>query len=550
MARIQQRELLKQTTSTKDLFEPLVTMGGNEGKNPTSSTSTRDDLPFTPRTFGLTRNVLDDSFARGSSGFTDDLDSFEDTIDEFHTTNDIVISTPTNKPKLNEYHASPSYSLRNNAHNAGRSHTAGSARTEGLQVNPKRPFGGSSTISFTNTAPYNGATALAIGQNLPRTPKDKHPFMPKKGKVSKAKMEPFSPTSTAISTMSDKEFYSGLSDMQMGFYMSTYSAADPANMPKPMVLKKDQFPDELPPRRSIPLRVSAATHARYRARKEDQRLEEERRLAVPHLVQRAPPECNWWTLNEAFFRRITCGGRCLLLTAQFGLLSLVACISVIATARRVGVDSPYRMISVPIIWWLSLTLITLGVVIAASLTMYVRGNARRIRLGFRQPLGIQRSNHGMNRRLGDLESGISGQNTFELVPGARLPHRANLVGGLNTYGPPAHHLGNENIYTEGFQHRLGDLPEENDAFQSLESPVTPLTPLPQAVLSPIVPRYAPGFYENPTSTPTKTSTRSHDSIMEAAAHRNKALRTLLGEEEPEVSFQLFSIIFTYSCSIL
>lgn len=43
-----------------------------------STTSTRGDLAFTPREFSLTHNVLDDSLAPGSSGFTDDLGSFQE----------------------------------------------------------------------------------------------------------------------------------------------------------------------------------------------------------------------------------------------------------------------------------------------------------------------------------------------------------------------------------------------------------------------------------------------------------------------------------------
>ncbi|RAL63256.1 hypothetical protein DID88_004333 [Monilinia fructigena] len=211
--------------------------------------------------------------------------------------------------------------------------------------------------------------------------------------------------------------------------------------------------------------------------------------------------------------------------------------------------------------------------------------------GFRNRVGPNEIIDGSLRHGGDLESGFNVQ-SFEMVSGSHLtrygrfgttngsptprqealssfdtpktvqnvhgelPHQ--IVGRLErvpiaSYGFNAAPIRGtrEESYSGGRVQSSGET--DHTEFMA-KSPVTPLTPLPQAVLSPTAPRYVndfsinhyrtpsrpcasigiptpyiPDLPEDPEAVPTRASTRSRDSLVAAGPHRDQALKSLLGE---------------------
>ncbi|ESZ97496.1 hypothetical protein SBOR_2185 [Sclerotinia borealis F-4128] len=621
-----QKELSQGNASANgELFQHLIAPFDRIGQNSSSASSpdekespvtpsSQDPSMFSPRLHGFTRNQLLDSHSRGLSGSTNDFDSFgmESTYDDgFHTANEIQNSqqnrggTPPNASATHNdyYYQSPSYSMRGDTRmpspaSAQQSSTAQQPPPHGIHQTPvliaKGPgrneavqnFGGSSTLSFTNTMPYSGVQALSNNADqlgaLSDTKADT--LSSKKHKKKKEKKSKFSPNPTAVSAISENKFYSGLSDMHTGLFLSTYNGQRQSVVP-PKFAKSSRFPSELPPRPAarepLPVRVTAEARAQFAARKQDQRLALERRLAEPHLVRRSLPASDRWGFDGASFKRLTLNCWVLIGITQFGFLSTAVCLGVV-----IAIKNTSKVISVPIIWWLILSVLILCVGAATFAVVFVRETKQHRRHGFRRRVGSREIIDGNLGRRGDLESGFNDPRSFEMVSGSHVPHReafsAFSSSASNTYtevlrpnkgrfeqGPVDRH-GFEQVPLRGaregpyYEPRMHN-PEVGNTGFAAATPATPLTPLPQAVLRPITPRRINDFPtyncnqrkpsvlhnanvpsldvpETPSAIPTRTSARSRESMIAAAPHRDQAMKSLLGESPaPKIPLDITDI---------
>ncbi|QSZ30265.1 hypothetical protein DSL72_004787 [Monilinia vaccinii-corymbosi] len=566
--------------------------------NSSTFTGNHQTPTFIPRSHGLTRNQLMDSHSRATSGGIDDPDSFafESTYEGYHTAEDIREiqrnrgGTPPNR-SFNYYHQSPSYSMRGDTSVSPPSPQVLVAKGPGS--NAAGTLKGSSTISFSNKFPSGAQVSNDTNEMLSSRGSTKAKnLIPIKKDKKKEKRFKFSPNSTAVSAVSDNRLYSGLNDAQLGFYMSTYNGGEPSNFHRPKVSKNRGFPKELPPRPAPrepqPVRVTAEARAQYIARKENQRLEMERRLAVPHLIRRAPPVSTVW---GASFKLLTRNAWIFVVIAAFGLLSMVACLAAIITLKNVGEKSPgYLLISVPMIWWLVISAVVLCGGVVGFVVVRVPATRQRPNIGFRHRVGPREIMDGSLGRGGGLGSGFNGQ-SFEMVSGSRLqrlpPHgttngspapRREALSSFNTpkiaqntntevqrqnlgeseRGPVESHGFNQvhvrGAGEESYFERMAHSPEAGEPNHTgfiAASPVTPLTPLSKAVLIPTAPRNGNDFLvshyrhssrsyvpfsnpasdvpEDPGAASTRISSRSRDSLIAAAPHREQALKSLLGE---------------------
>ncbi|KAB8302442.1 hypothetical protein EYC80_005852 [Monilinia laxa] len=588
------RELIQESLhSNGDMFDLSISSQNeyirsvdNSPKDRSSPefTGTHHTSAFLPQSYGLTRSQLMNNH---SANDTDSF-AFEGTYERYHTARDLQ-GTQQNRSgtpptvSANYYHESPSYSIRGDTSGA---YSTPVLVAKGPGSNAARAFGGSSTISFTNTVltgmrVVNDNTDMLSSVNCPKATNLMHE---KKEKKKKSK---FSPNSTATSAVSDNQLYSGLNDAQLGFYMSTYNGGEPSNFHRPKVAKTRGFPKELPPRPQ-PVRVTAEARAQYNARKEDQRLARERRLAVPHLIRRSSPVSNGWGKSLELLTR---NAWILVVVASFGLLSMVICSAVIITIKSVGEKSSEHSISVPIIWWLATSALIFCGGIVSFVVLRVRSTPRRSEIGFRNRVGPNEIIDGTLRHGGELESGFNGQ-SFEMVSGSHLPRYGRFGTTNGSPAPRQEALSSfdtpktvQDVHQEVPHRNFGRLErvpiasydfkaapirgtgEESyfgGRFQSsgesdhtgfmANRPGTPLTPLPQAVLSPTTPRYInnfsvshyrtpsrpcapisiptpgiPDIPEDPEAVSMRVSTRSRDSLVAAGPHRDQALKSLLGE---------------------
>ncbi|KAJ8069923.1 hypothetical protein OCU04_000332 [Sclerotinia nivalis] len=617
---------VNQSSSNGDLFEYLIAPKDKGGQLNTSANSPMEkDSPiftdnqgtsvFSPHPYDITRNQLHGSHSRGLSGSTNDMDSFEmeSTYDDgFHTANEIQSmqhrreGTPPNSSiAYNEYHQSPSYSMRHDTLITGpasvqqpsanqqvqscSTHQAPVLIAKGPGDNATPRFRGSSTLSFTNTVPYNVMTVPESNVDQLGVLTGEKDSKSKKSKEKKTKKSKFSPNSTAVSAISENQLYSGLSDMHTGLFLSTYNG-NRASTPRPKDAKSTAFPTELPQRPaarpSLPIRVTAEARAQFAARKQDERLALERRLAEPHLVRRTVSSNNNWGIS--FFQGLTSNCWVAFAVTQFGLLSTAVSVGVVVTIRSTSNQSSTSNISVVVIWWLVLSVILLCVGGTTFGIMIFRGSAYHPRAGFRRRAGSREIVDGSIGR-GDLESGHHGQRSFEMVPGANIIRQEalstfdNPQRVQNSYTevlrpnmeifqrvPNAHH-GFEQVPTYGtgegphYEPPRLNSPEIENYGYMVANPATPLTPLPQAVLKPVTPRnindfsvhhYTPSKLSEPHSAnasmpdeaygtmgiPSWTSVRSRDSLVAAAPHRDLAMKSLLGETTaPETSLGITDI---------
>ncbi|CAD6441614.1 34ac2bf0-a7ce-4583-a1e6-b81fc05d7a11 [Sclerotinia trifoliorum] len=604
---------VNQSSSNGDLFEYLIAPKDKGGQLNTSASSpmgkgspiftdNQGTSAFPQHTYDITRNKLHDSHSRGPSGSTNDIDSFEmeSTYDDgFYTANEIQSmqhrregTPPSSTVRYNEYHQSPSYSIRHDSRIVGsasvqqsssdrqvqpyKSHQAPVLVAKGPGDNVTSRFRGSSTLSFTNTVPYNTMNSPESNVDQVGVLTGDKDSSPKKSKEKKAKKSKFSPNSTAVSAISENQLYSGLSDMHTGLFLSTYNG-NRASLPRPKDANSTGFPTELPPRPAprppLPIRVTAEARAQFAARKQDERLALERRLAEPHLVRRTVSANNNWVVS--FFQGLTSNCWAAFAVTQFGFLSTGVSVGVVVTLRSTASQSSTSNISVVVIWWLVLSVILLCVGGTTFGFMICRESAYHPRGGFRQHAGSREIVDGSIGR-GDLESGHHGQRSFEMVPGANTMRRE----ALSTFDAPQrvqnlhpevlrpnveisqrvrnYHHGFEQVPTYGTGEgryyepfRLNSPEVENYGYM-LANPATPLTPLPQAVLKPVTSRnindfpvhhYTPSKLSgshsaNPSlpdeaygtmGVPSWTSIRSRDSLVAAAPHRDLAMKSLLGE---------------------
>ncbi|TGO27440.1 hypothetical protein BPAE_0042g00530 [Botrytis paeoniae] len=571
-----------QSLSNADLSEYLIPSKDKDGqgsleenyqmvKSLPSLTRSQDTAAFAPRLYGITRNQLPDSHSRGLSAYTNDMDSFgmESTYDDgLHTAKENRSSA-----------IQRSYDHDQNP----------TLIAKGSGDNTAPVFEASSTPSFKNTILYGGK---AIPENLDQlgaltSPKD---TSSKKGKDKKSKRSKFSPNSTAVSAVSEDELYSGLSDMHMGLFLFTYNGKRATPSP-PKVAKSTSFPTELPPRPTprppLPIRVTAEARAQFAARKQDERLALERRLAEPHLVRRSLPHNNKG--STGFFSNLKSSCWVAVGVAQFGILSTAVCVGVIIAIKNTNDKSGPFNISVPVIWWLVLSVLLLCVGASTFVVMLIRGVAHNPQVSVRRPNGSRDIADSNLRSRGDLESGIPGPQSFEMVPIAHTPRQ----GAFPSFATPRTV---QNSYTEVMRpdaDTFRQLPNTNHGFEQVplygarggpdyRSPRminghvenynytpavadSPLTPLPQAILSPGFSRQADYFSaihhtpskpsgSRPVNVPTpdapftptgmsaRTSVRSRDSLVAAATHRDLAMRTLMGESPaPETSLDITDI---------
>ncbi|KAF7958438.1 hypothetical protein EAE96_001986 [Botrytis aclada] len=574
-----------QSLSNADLSEYLIPSKDKDGRgsptesnkmmtNSSSLTRSQDIATFAPRFHGITRNQLPDSHSRGLSANTNDMDSFgmESTYDDgLHTGKDNR-STAAGLPATQ----------RSYDHGQNPTLTA-----KGSSDNAAPVFEPSSTLSFTNTVPYGGK---AITENMDQlgaltSPKN---TSSKKGKDKKSKRSKFSPNSTAVSAVSEDELYSGLSDMHMGLFLSTYNGKRASPSP-PKVNNSTRFPTKLPPRPTprppLPIRVTAEARAQFAARKQDERLALERRLAEPHLVRCSAPGNQKGGFEG--FNNLTSNCWATIVVTQFGMVSTAICVGVIIAIKN-NKSGPFN-ISVPVIWWLVLSVLLLCVGAATFVVILVRGIAHNPQVGFRRPAGSRDIADSNLRSRGDLESGIHGPQSFEMVPIARTPRQEAFP----SFATPQTV---QNSYTEVLRPNADmsrQFPNANHGFEQVPvygagggpnyqsprminahaenynyTPVvaeSPLTPLPQAILSPGFSRQADYFSAihhtpskpsgsrlvnastpdapfTPTEMPSRTSVRSRDSLVATATHRNLAMRTLMGESPiPETSLDITDI---------
>ncbi|KAF7879036.1 hypothetical protein EAF04_000236 [Stromatinia cepivora] len=580
---------VNQSSSNGDLFEYLIAPKDKGGQLNTSGSSPMEkDSPiftdsqvtsvFSPHPYDITRNQLHDSHSRGLSGSTNDMDSFEmeSTYDHgFHTAKEIQSmqhrregTPPNSSVPYNEYHQSPSYSMRHDTRIAGPpsvqqpsadqqvqsygTHQAPVLIAKGPSDNAIPRFRGSSTLSFTNTVPYNAMT-------VPESNMDQLGVLTS-GKDSKSKDSKEKKTKKS-------------NDMHTGLFLSTYNG-NRASTPRPKATKSTGFPTELPPRPAprppLPIRVTAEARAQFAARKQDERLALERRLAEPHLVRRTVSANNNWGIS--FFQGFTSNCWVAFAVTQFGLLSTAVSVGVVVAIKSTANQSYTGNISVVVIWWLVLSVILLCVGGAAFGVMIFRGSAYHPRAGFRRRTGSREIVDGSIGR-GDLESGHHGQRSFEMVPGANIIRQEALVDFRYSSTVPNDHHGFEQVPTygtgEGLHYeppRINSAEIENYGY-IVVNPATPLTPLPQAVLKPVTPRnrnindfsvhhYTPSKLSEPHSAsasmpdeaygtmgiPSWTSVRSRDSLVAAAPHRDLAMKSLLGETTaPETSLDIADI---------
>ncbi|KAA8576737.1 hypothetical protein EYC84_006805 [Monilinia fructicola] len=460
----------------------------------------------------------------------------------------------------NYYHQSPSYSIRGDTSGA---YSNPALVAKGPGSNAARTFGGSSTISFTNTLPSGTRVVNDDANNLSSV---NHP---------KA-------TNLKTGEKGEEEEVQVLAK----FYYCFCCIGQPAILGLERCTIRFLHVDLQ--WRPQPVRVTAEARAQYNARKEDQRLALERRLAVPHLIRRSPPVGTG--LCESF-KLLTRNAWILVVVASFGLLSMVICFAVIVTIKNVGDNPSENPISIPIIWWLVASVLVFCGGIVAFVVLRVCKTPQRSEIGFRNRIGPNEIIDGSLRHGGDLESGFNGQ-SFEMVSGSRLPRygRSGTTNGspaprqetLSSFDSPntvqnAHEEDPRQIVgrfervpiaSDGFDavpvhgtgeesyfgRRLHSSGKTDDAGFMAKSPATPLTPLPQAVLSPTIPRNIndfsishyrtpsrpcapigiptpdiPDIPEDPEAVSTRVSTRSRDSLIAAGAHRNRALKSLLGE---------------------
>ncbi|KAF7919463.1 uncharacterized protein EAE98_009303 [Botrytis deweyae] len=579
-----------QSLSNADLSEYLIPSKDKDGrgsldenyqmvKGSPSLNRSQDTAAFAPRLYGITRNQLPDSHSRGLSACTNDMDSFgmESTYDDgLHTAKENQSSAIQ---RSYDHDQKPTLIAKGSGDNAA------------------PVFEASSTSPFKNTIPYGGK---AIPENLDQlgaltSPKD---TSSKKGKDKKSKKSKFSPNSTAVSAVSEDELYSGLSDMHMGLFLSTYNGKRATPSPA-KVTKSTSFPTELPPRPTprppLPIRVTAEARAQFAARKQDERLALERRLAEPHLVRRSLPINNKGGIG--FFSNLTTSCWVTVGVTQFGMLSTAVCVGVIIAIKNANnKPGPYN-ISVPVIWWLVLSVLLLCVGASTFVVMLIRGIAHNPQVGVRRPNGSRDIVDSNLRSRGDLESGIPGPQSFEMVPIAHTPRQ----GEFPSFATPQTV---QNSYTEVMRPNLDtfrQVPNTNHGFEQVplygvrggsdyQSPImineyignynyspvvaeSPLTPLPQAILSPGLSRQADDFstvYHTPskpsgsrpvnvltpdapfipTGMSARTSVRSRDSLVAAATHRDLAMRTLMGESPaPETSLDITDIWNGYRSTI-
>lgn len=622
-----ERELsqVNQSGSNGDLFEYIIAPKDKDGRTNAPRSSPREKgspvfrdnqeiSGFSPRSYGVTRNQLQDSHSR-SSVSTHEIDSFgmESTFDEgFHTAHDLQSmqdhrqGTPPNSSHK-RYHQSPSYSMHGDvgmvdSDSLERPSLDQTAQSYGVNQAPiliaKGPgdnstskYGGSSTLSFTNTVPYDGIVSSASNLDQLGALNSGKDSKSKKGKEKKVKKNKFSPNSTAISAISENQLYSGLSDMHTGLFLSTLNT-NRATTPPPKAAKLKGFPTELPPRPTqrspMPIRVTAEARAQFVARKQDERLALERRLAQPHLVRRSLPASKTFS-GISLFKNLTFNGWVAIGLIQFGFLSTAVCVGAIITVESTSKSGPVDL-SVPMIWWLVLSILLLCVGISIFVVLRVRGILHNPQPGFRRRVGSREIVDGHLGRRGDVENTTHGQRSFEMVSGAHITRREAFTSFdtpqsvQNAYTevlrpnnmeifrrvPNSHH-GFEQVPTYGARGGLpyeappmNNSPEIGNYRPTAVIPATPLTPLPQAVLSPITFRdfndcpthqYTPskssgGHSVNaptqdvnftPTGMPSWNSVRSRDSLVAAAPHRDLAMKTLLGESPvPEVSSSIIS----------
>ncbi|KAI9640823.1 hypothetical protein NHQ30_010664 [Ciborinia camelliae] len=620
-----QRELIQGNASSNgDLFQYLITPGDNSEVSKTSSspieTSSSGFLDsqkasaFSPHNYDITRNQLQDSHSRGLSVSTNELDTYAN--DDFHTANEIPSQnrrgdTPPNIRMHDDYNQSPSYSVRGGTKAAKmgsptiaepRAHQVGQlpvlvAKGPGSNTTPN--FTNSSIISFTNTVPYNAV--VSSDNNAPQLRALSSSKAAALGSTKKKhKNRKFSPDATNVSAISENSLYSGLSDMHTGLFLSTYNGCQQSSTVRTNVAKSKAFPAELPPRPAqrdpLPIRVTAEARAQFTARKQEQRLAMERRLAEPHLVRRLPPNDKW---SLEFLKRLSSNCWVAIGVTQFSILSTTACIGVMIGIKSASTQFSPTVISVPVIWWFVLSVLLMAAGGAAFVTMFVRRNVRQPQ-GFRRRVGsreIVDGSLGRNANA-DLEGGLHVPRSFEMLSGAHIPRQQAfsvfdtpqrvqppLAGAVRPTlkkfqrGPTDHH-GFTKIPVHGigersyFQPRMQN-PEADNAGFIVASPTTPLTPLPQAVLNPTTPRHVNDFaandYESPNdinrlppiglaitdaqaiaATPKaplrrpiperSTSARSRESLLVAAVHREQAMKSLLGESDvPETTLDITDI---------
>ncbi|THV55491.1 hypothetical protein BGAL_0007g00200 [Botrytis galanthina] len=579
-----------QSLSNADLSEYLIPSKDKDGrgsldehyqmvKSSPSLTRSQDTAAFAPRLYGITRNQLPDSHSRGLSAYTNDMDSFgmESTYDDgLHTAKENQSSAIQ---RSYDHDQKPTLIAKGSGDNAA------------------PVFQASSTSSFKNEKPYDGK---AIPENLDQlgaltSPKD---TSSKKGKDKKSKRSKFSPNSTAVSAVSEDELYSGLSDMHMGLFLSTYNGKRATPSP-PKVAKSTNFPTELPPRPTtrppLPIRVTAEARAQFAARKQDERLALERRLAEPHLVRRSLPINNKGGIG--FFNNLTSSCWVTVGVTQFGILSTAVCVGVIIAIKNTNAEPGPFKISVPVIWWLVLSVLLLCVGASTFVVMLIRGVAHNPQVGFRRPNGSRDIADSNLRSRGDLESGTSGPQSFEMVPIVHTPR----LGAFPSFATPQTI---QNSYTEVMRPNADmfrQVPNVNHGFEQVPvygarggpdyqfprminthaenynytpaAAESPLTPLPQAILNPGFSRQADYFSAihhtpskpsgsrpvnvstpdvpfTPTEMPARTSVRSRDSLVATATHRDLAMRTLMGESPaPETSLDITDIWNGYRSTI-
>ncbi|KAM0129731.1 hypothetical protein ACHAO1_008332 [Botrytis cinerea] len=595
-----------QSLSNADLSEYLIPSNDKDGRgSPTeisqmvksspSLTRSQDNSTFSPRPYAITRNQLPDSHSRGLSTYTNDMDSFgmESTYgDGLHTTKENQYSshhregTPPNNPTVcNDFCQPHSYSDRGDATMAGPSATQ---QPYGHYQNPtliaKGPgdntapvFARSNALSFANKVPYSGKAIPESSLDQLGALTSPKGNSSKKGKDKKPKRSKFSPNSTAVSAVSEDELYSGLSDMHMGLFLSTYNGRRASPSP-PKAAKSTNFPTELPPRPTprppLPIRVTAEARAQFAARKQDERLALERRLAEPHLVRRSVPNNNKGSIG--FFNNLTSNSWVAVGATQFGIVSTAVCVGVIIAVKSTNDKPGPFIISVPVIWWLVLSVLLLLVGSSTFIVMLVRGVAHKPQVGSRRPTGSRDIADGNLRTRGDLESGIPGPQSFEMVPVAHTPRQGTFPSFAtpetvqNSYAEvlkpnadmsrqvPNANYGFEQVPVYGarggpdFQFPRMINSDHEDYNYTPAVAESPLTPLPQAIFSPGFSRQADYFTTNhhtpskpsgfrpvnvstpdspftPTGMPARTSVRSRDSLVAAATHRDLAMRTLMGE---------------------
>ncbi|KAK6615144.1 hypothetical protein H4I95_00296 [Botrytis cinerea] len=526
-----------QSLSNADLSEYLIPSNDKDGRgSPTeisqmvksspSLTRSQDNSTFSPRPYAITRNQLPDSHSRGLSTYTNDMDSFgmESTYgDGLHTTKENQYSshhregTPPNNPTVcNDFCQPHSYSDRGDATMAGPSAT-------------QQPYGHYQNPTLIAKGPGDNT---AHGKAIPESSLDQLGALTspkgnssKKGKDKKPKRSKFSPNSTAVSAVSEDELYSGLSDMHMGLFLSTYNGRRASPSP-PKAAKSTNFPTELPPR----------------------------------PTPRPPFRSDWVAVGAT----------------QFGIVSTAVCVGVIIAVKSTNDKPGPFIISVPVIWWLVLSVLLLLVGSSTFIVMLVRGVAHKPQVGSRRPTGSRDIADGNLRTRGDLESGIPGPQSFEMVPVAHTPRQGTFPSFAtpetvqNSYAEvlkpnadmsrqvPNANYGFEQVPVYGarggpdFQFPRMINSDHEDYNYTPAVAESPLTPLPQAIFSPGFSRQADYFTTNhhtpskpsgfrpvnvstpdspftPTGMPARTSVRSRDSLVAAATHRDLAMRTLMGE---------------------